>query len=86
MLTFLMLRSLPLFFEFKGEKKTPEHINYKELQEFTKWIVELGLAPYTQARIISGIKAFYNYLELGGNDFGQSNSAVRSSKTRPKTT
>lgn len=58
------VEKLASFFEFKGEKKTPEHINYKELQEFTKWIVELGLAPYTQARIISGIKAFYNYLEL----------------------
>ncbi|GAB5537989.1 MAG: site-specific tyrosine recombinase XerD [Salibacteraceae bacterium] len=44
----------------------PSTIEYKNLQEFVKWLVEVGLAPYSQARIISGIKAFFQYLELEG--------------------
>ncbi|MEZ4722727.1 MAG: site-specific tyrosine recombinase XerD [Flavobacteriales bacterium] len=55
---------LASFVEDRGLAKAPEKLVLKDLQEFTKWIVELGLAAYSQARIISGIKAFYNYLEI----------------------
>lgn len=52
------------FVEGQNLKLTPEQIEYKHLQQFTQWVVELGLATYSQARIISGIKAFYRYMEL----------------------
>jgi integrase/recombinase XerD len=39
-------------------------LTFKQLLSFLKWINELGLAERTQARIISGIKAFYTYLQL----------------------
>jgi integrase/recombinase XerD len=55
---------LARFSEDQLTKKSPESISLKDLEQFVKWIVELGLAPYSQARIISGIKAFFRYLEL----------------------
>jgi integrase/recombinase XerD len=44
--------------------KTPADIELKDLQHFIKWIAELGMTPSSQARIISGIKAFYKYCLL----------------------
>jgi integrase/recombinase XerD len=41
--------------------KSPPDIALKDLQAFVKWIAELGMTPSSQARIISGIKAFYKY-------------------------
>jgi len=43
---------------------TPGDLELKELQRFIKWIAELGMTPSSQARIISGIKAFYKYCLL----------------------
>lgn len=44
--------------------KTPDGIELKDLQHFIKWIAELGMTSTSQARIISGIKAFYKYCLL----------------------
>lgn len=46
--------------------KTPASIELKDLQQFVKWIAELGMTSTSQARIISGIKAFYKYCLLEG--------------------
>lgn len=45
-------------------KKKPDEIKLKDLQEFIKWVAQLGMTPSSQARIISGIKAFYKYCLL----------------------
>lgn len=45
-------------FEIKGG---PEVLKLKDLQNYVKWISELGMSERSQARIISGIKAFYKY-------------------------
>jgi integrase/recombinase XerD len=45
-------------------KLSPLNIDLKHLQNFIKWINELGMSACTQARMISGIKAFYKYLLL----------------------
>ena len=42
----------------------PSDIKLKDLQQFIKWIAELGMTASSQARIISGIKAFYKYCLL----------------------
>ena len=42
----------------------PDKVSLNNLQDFLKWINELGLSAKTQSRIISGIKAFYKYLIL----------------------
>lgn len=38
-------------------------ITLKELRAFNQWLTEIGLAPHSVARTMSGIKAFYAYLE-----------------------
>jgi len=42
----------------------PEYIETAHLREFLETIHEMGLSAATQARILSGIKAFYRYLLL----------------------
>jgi integrase/recombinase XerD len=52
------------FIEFKKYNLSPKDIQLEQLQEFLKWITELGITARSQARVISGIKAFYKYLLL----------------------
>jgi len=56
------VHKLTTFLDVTGNKENPENIDLKTLQEFIKWINELGLNATTQNRIISGIRAFYKYL------------------------
>jgi integrase/recombinase XerD len=44
--------------------KAPADVQLKVLEKFIKWIAELGMTASSQARIISGIRAFYKYLAL----------------------
>jgi integrase/recombinase XerD len=53
---------LTQFLEVKGLSMTPEDVKLDTLREFLRWVTELGMMPTSQARIISGIKAFYKYL------------------------
>lgn len=51
--------------QFVGIKKwdiSPLKITSKQLQAFLEYINELGMSAYSQARILSGLKAFYKYL------------------------
>lgn len=60
-------RDIEHFTQFLQEKNnllTPSEVKLKDLQQFVKWITELGMAAGSQARIISGIKAFYKYCLL----------------------
>ena len=43
-------------------KIKPENITLTDLRLFINWINELGMIPSSQARILSGIKAFYKYM------------------------
>ena len=56
------VRLLQQFLDIKKYDLVPEKIEMKHLQEFIKYVNELGLNDYSQARIISGIRAFYKYL------------------------
>ena len=53
---------LQQFIQSKEENKTPLKVNYHDLIDFIKTIADLGISPYSQARIVSGIKAFYRFL------------------------
>lgn len=55
---------LTQFLEYKNLQLTPEEVELETLREFLRWITEFGLTPTSQARILSGIKAFYKYLLL----------------------
>lgn len=52
------------FLELNNYTIGPKDIELKHLQEFLKWVNELGMSAGSQARIISGIKGFYKYLLL----------------------
>ena len=52
------------FLEFMKYDVSPKDIELKHLQEFVKWVNELGMTATSQARLISGIKGFYKYLLL----------------------
>lgn len=45
-------------------KKSPAEIELKHLQQFVKWIAELGMMQTSQARIISALRTFYKYCLL----------------------
>lgn len=45
----------------KDIKKTPADITRNDLEQFIKWIHELGMTTTSQGRIISGLKTFYKY-------------------------
>ncbi len=42
----------------------PGAVSLHELQDFLKWVNELGMSARTQARVISGLRGFYKYLVL----------------------
>ena len=44
----------------KAQKK-PDEIELENLENFLKWINELGMTAASQARIISGLKSFYKF-------------------------
>lgn len=56
------LEKLIQFMEMKGISLLPEEVELSLLREFIRWVSELGMTPTSQARIISGIRAFYKYL------------------------
>lgn len=56
------IEKLYQFVEMKHKDTSPLKINTKHLQGFLAYINELGMSAYSQARILSGIKAFYRYL------------------------
>lgn len=56
------VEKLEQFLGLKQYKLSPGQLQLEHFQEMMKWIAELGLSATSQARIISGIKAFYKYL------------------------
>ena len=58
------IEKLTEYFQQSNNLRTPAEVQLRDLEKFLKWIVELGLNPTSQARIISGIRAFYKYCLL----------------------
>jgi len=52
------------FLQAQERMVNPDAIELKDLQQFLKWISELGMSAGSQARMISGIKSFYKYCLL----------------------
>ena len=55
---------LEAFFVEMGQEKQVKDIDSNDLKAFLEWINLQGMSPHTQARTLSGIKAFFNYLVL----------------------
>jgi integrase/recombinase XerD len=58
------VEKLTQFLVLEEKKISPKNISLKELEAFIVWLNEVGLEEQSQARIISGLKAFFNYLLL----------------------
>ncbi|MEJ2005394.1 MAG: tyrosine recombinase XerD, partial [Cyclobacteriaceae bacterium] len=56
------VRLLQKFAVNELDKEDPSSVSYDDLRSFTEALNELHMSPHSQARIISGIKAFYQYL------------------------
>jgi len=52
------------FLELQQLDFQPHDVKLAHLQDFLKWINELGMSARSQARIISGLKTFFKYLLL----------------------
>lgn len=53
---------LAAFLEKEGRLISPLRVGQKEITDFLRELTETGIAPHSQARILSGIKAFFSYL------------------------
>lgn len=58
------MEKLMQFFAVKHISPQPAEVELATLREFLRWITELGMTTTSQARILSGIKAFYKYLMM----------------------
>lgn len=58
------VEKLTQYLQFRQTLKIPAEIELKDLQQFIQWVAELNMTATSQARIISGLKAFYKYCLL----------------------
>ncbi|MDP2423982.1 MAG: site-specific tyrosine recombinase XerD [Bacteroidales bacterium] len=58
------VRKLQKFLEEKHQDVKPEDLDIDILREFLLWLQTPGISARSQARLISGIRAFYKYLLL----------------------
>ncbi|MFT2010599.1 site-specific tyrosine recombinase XerD [Pontibacter sp. 13R65] len=56
------IRKLTDFMQLKAYHESPEQMTPVIVREFLEWIAELGMTPHSQARTLSGIRAFYKFL------------------------
>src|ERR1041384_7881265 len=61
------LKKLEQYSALHFRNKTPDKFSSAELEKFVQWLTKFGLSPASQARVISGIKAFYKFLLLEGD-------------------
>lgn len=58
------IRKFVSYLEIKKLQVSPLTVSLQNLKDFIEWINDLGLNARSQARIISGLKAFFKYLLL----------------------
>ncbi|MGV3502497.1 MAG: site-specific tyrosine recombinase XerD [Adhaeribacter sp.] len=56
------IRKFTQFLDSKGHQVGPLQVQPALLREFLEWVNELGMMPHSQARTLSGIRAFYKFL------------------------
>ena len=55
------VEKLTSFLSIHDIPKNPSVVELKDLEQFVKWLHELGMTPASQGRIISGLRTFYKY-------------------------
>ena len=56
------VKKLHEYLELSGDAILPGAVRSRHIKDFLEWIHHLGVSPRSQARMISGIKAFFKYL------------------------
>lgn len=56
------VKLLEQYLALKGKTVSPLRTSTSQLRDFLQYLHELGMSAYSQARILSGIKAFFKYL------------------------
>lgn len=56
------VQKLKQFNALKYKHRDATEVTTRQLQEFLEYVTELGMSAHSQARILSGLKAFYKYL------------------------
>ena len=72
------------FFNSRSSKKVLSDVSSNDLKEFLIWINELGMLPPTQARVLSGLKAFFKFLLLDNQIKVDPSALIESPKTSRK--
>lgn len=54
---------LKQFVDISNLEVSPQHVSTEIIENFVMHLGELGLSAYSQSRMLSGIKAFFSYLE-----------------------
>ena len=78
------IEKLYQFSDMQAPKLKPDTITLNELRAFIVFVSELGMIPTSQARIISGIKAFYKYLLMEDVIKDNPSELLEAPKTRRK--
>jgi len=52
------------YFEVHGIQVSPQSVKTEQLRDMLQWCAKLGLQARSQARLISGIRAFFRYMLL----------------------
>lgn len=55
------LDKLTQYIQLTGDLQNPPDITLPYLQNFIRWVAELGMSDSSQSRIISGLRSFYAY-------------------------
>ncbi|MBZ5857021.1 site-specific tyrosine recombinase XerD [Flavihumibacter profundi] len=55
------IEKLTQYLQLQGWMYNPDQLTMEHLQQFIRWIGELGMTQTSQARILSGLRSFYTY-------------------------
>lgn len=55
---------LKQFLQMRNREAEPTEVLQSDLLDFIEYISELGMSAYSQARILSGLKSFFRYLQF----------------------
>lgn len=56
------VEKLDQFIKMKGQEVSPLHVDDSHIRNYLEYLNELGMSAYSQARMLSGLKAFFKYL------------------------
>lgn len=57
------IEKLTQFLQMQNWMYSPDQLKMEHLQQFIRWIAELGMTQSSQARILSGLRSFYTYCQ-----------------------